>query len=393
MEEMQLAGDLSGRLGTNRVGRGGMLEAGNDLEAVNQWLAARAVNSNTRAQYRKEAERFILWCTLERGLALSSITAKDAALFPRWLEGLGRTDPAVWQQLWKEPQALWIGPKNAARTSPAWRPYNGPLTATSRKTSLTVIRLLFSFLVKTGYLQYNPFDQVSGKVRLLPGEGAPRDFADRSLSESQWEDVLEYLDSLPENLASARIRVVLCLGKGLGMRASEIIHAQAGWLVTRRIGDDDLLVIEIVGKGDKVRRLPVSSEALDAINLYFSLRDLPPVLKADPKTALVASLGIGRKKDPASLTAISRSGLYRALENFFEGAALAAEDKSPADAAKLRAASTHWLRHTFASCALRTMDINVVQNAMGHASIGTTSRYLTPEDAQIAKAMKNMSPI
>lgn len=393
MEEMQLAGDLSGRLGTNRVGRGGMLEAGNDLEAVNQWLAARAVNPNTRAQYRKEAERFILWCTLERGLALSSITAKDAALFPRWLEGLGRTDPAVWQQLWKEPQELWIGPKNAARTSPAWRPYNGPLTATSRKTSLTVIRLLFSFLVKTGYLQYNPFDQVSGKVRLLPGEGAPRDFADRSLSESQWEDVLEYLDSLPENLASARIRVVLCLGKGLGMRASEIIHAQAGWLVTRRIGDDDLLVIEIVGKGDKVRRLPVSSEALDAINLYFSLRDLPPVLKADPKTALVASLGIGRKKDPASLTAISRSGLYRALENFFEGAALAAEDKSPADAAKLRAASTHWLRHTFASCALRTMDINVVQNAMGHASIGTTSRYLTPEDAQIAKAMKNMSPI
>lgn len=230
-------------------------------------------------------------------------------------------------------------------------------------------------------------------MRLLPGEGAPRDFADRSLSESQWEDVLEYLDSLPENLASARIRVVLCLGKGLGMRASEIIHAQAEWLVTRRIGDDDLLVIEIVGKGDKVRRLPVSSEALDAINLYFSLRDLPPVLKADPKTALVASLGIGRKKDPASLTAISRSGLYRALENFFEGAALAAEDKSPADAAKLRAASTHWLRHTFASCALRTMDINVVQNAMGHASIGTTSRYLTPEDAQIAKAMKNMSPI
>ena len=90
MEEMQLAGDLSGRLGTNRVGRGGMLEAGNDLEAVNQWLAARAVNPNTRAQYRKEAERFILWCTLERGLALSSITAKDAALFPRWLEGLGR---------------------------------------------------------------------------------------------------------------------------------------------------------------------------------------------------------------------------------------------------------------------------------------------------------------
>lgn len=32
------------------------------------------------------------------------------------------------------------------------------------------------------------------------------------------------------------------------------------------------------------------------------------------------------------------------------------------------------------------MDINIVQNAMGHASIGTTSRYLTPEESQIAQA-------
>ena len=66
---------------------------------------------------------------------------------------------------------------------------------------------------------------------------------------------------------------------------------------------------------------------------------------------------------------------------------------SAADAAKLRAGSTHWLRHTFATTALKEMDINIVQNAMGHASIGTTSRYLTPEEAQIAKAMKKMAPL
>ena len=39
------------------------------------------------------------------------------------------------------------------------------------------------------------------------------------------------------------------------------------------------------------------------------------------------------------------------------------------------------------------MDINIVQNAMGHASIGTTSRYLTPEESQIAQAMKRMKPL
>ena len=90
---------------------------------------------------------------------------------------------------------------------------------------------------------------------------------------------------------------------------------------------------------------------------------------------------------------ISRSGLYRVLTEFFEAAALAVESKSEADAAKLRASSTHWLRHTFATTALKAMDINIVQNAMGHASIGTTSRYLTPEESQIAQAMKRMKPL
>ena len=104
---------------------------------------------------------------------------------------------------------------------------------------------------------------------------------------------------------------------------------------------------------------------------------------------LVASLS----KNADAQKGISRSGLYRVLTDFFEAAALKAEEKSAADAAKLRAGSTHWLRHTFATTALKEMDINIVQNAMGHASIGTTSRYLTPEEAQIAKAMKKMAPL
>ena len=62
------------------------------------------------------------------------------------------------------------------------------------------------------------------------------------------------------------------------------------------------------------------------------------------------------------------------------------------DAAKFRASSTHWLRHTFATSALKIMPVNVVQNAMGHASVGTTSRYLTPEESEVAKAMKKMQP-
>ena len=319
--------------------------------------------------------------------------AKAANVLPPmeegWLEELGRLEPGAWQQKWNLPQTIWVGPKNAPRLSAQWRPFNGPLSVSSRKTSLTVVRILFGFLTKTGYLRSNPFDQVSSKVRYLPGEGAPKAFADRSLTPRQWKAVLEHLEKMPDGETKLRIRIVLSLGKGLGMRASEMIHCRADWIAVRRIGDEDLTVIEIVGKGDKVRRLPLAQETLDDINAYFALRNLPDVTSADPATPLLSS--IRRKKSEAPQSdGISRSGLYRVLCDFFEAAAAEVQERSAADAAKLRAGSTHWLRHTFATNALKTMDINLVQNAMGHASIGTTSRYLTPEESQIAQAMKKL---
>lgn len=392
LQDLQLPCDLDGSWGTNRAELNS-LDAQNDLQAIQKWLNARAVNANTLSQYRKESERFLLWATMERGKPLSSLTAADAALYPIWLEKLGRTEPDDWARDWKIAQNIWIGPKNAPRLSESWRPFNGPLTISSRKTALTVIRILFGFLTKTGYLKFNPFDQISSKVRYLPGEGAPKAFADRSLTERQWDEVLEHLNSMDEGEVKARLKVILSLGKGLGMRASEIIHARTGWIALRRIGDEDMTVIEIVGKGDKIRRLPLSDETLCAINEYLALRHLPDVHSAPIDTPLIANLGVGRKALGAKSDGISRSGVHKVLTDFFEAVAAKAQDRSAADAAKLRAGSAHWLRHTFATTALKAMDINVVQNAMGHASIGTTSRYLTPEETQIAQAMKKMKPI
>lgn len=385
-----LPAELSGFDGTNRGYADNSLEVDDDLSAVRLWLKARAVNPNTLSQYRKEAERFLLWCTMERSKALSSISAADAALYPRWLEELGRLEPEAWARSWRLPQSVWLGPKNAPRLSERWRPFNGPLSVSSRKTALTVIRILFGFLSKTGYLRSNPFDQVSSKVRYLPGEGAPKAFADRSLTPRQWQAVLGHLEGLPEGEAKLRIRIVLALGKGLGMRASEMINARADWIAVRRIGDEDLTVMEIVGKGDKVRRLPLADKTLVDINAYFACRGLPPAALADPATPLLASM---RRAGHEPAQGISRSGLYRVLCDFFERAALEVEEISASDAAKLRAGSTHWLRHTFATTALKAMDINLVQNAMGHASIGTTSRYLTPEESQIAQAMEKIEPL
>ncbi len=393
LETLSVPGLLDGSGGSNRADPvRSSLRASNDLEAVRAWLSARASNPNTRSAYRKEAERFLLWCIAEEGTALSSITVEEASLYPRFLEDLGRLADAAWAERWRLPEDSWIGPKQAERGTPSWRPFSGPLSHTSRRQALVVVRMLFSFLVKTGYLRTNPFEQVPPKVPYLPGESAPKEFADRSLSEEEWGAVLRHLGSLPESEEKARLEVVLMMGKGLGMRASEMLAARTGWFGTRRIGRTPVAVVNVIGKGDKVRSLPVQKAHLDAVDAYLAARGLPPAAKCPPDTPVLASLGRG-KQPKARAQALSRSGLHRALKKFLDGAAAEVESMNPFEGEKLRAASTHWLRHTFAETALEAMPVNVVQTALGHRSLATTSLYLVPTAAKLAEGMKGMKPL
>ena len=90
-------------------------------------------------------------------------------------------------------------------------------------------------------------------------------------------------------------------------------------------------------------------------------------------------------------TAWSASGLYKAIKAFLAQAAASLEG---VDAQQLRKASTHWLRHSHGSHALQGREgqspvpIQVVQNNLGHASVGTTSMYLTTERDERMKAMR-----
>lgn len=86
------------------------LDANNDHEAVQAWLALHESTATQRA-YRKEAERLILWAVVERGRALSSLTTEDAVAYRAFLRR-----PA--------PKGRWIGPARP-RSSPEWRPFRG----------------------------------------------------------------------------------------------------------------------------------------------------------------------------------------------------------------------------------------------------------------------------
>ena len=124
LEKIRLDIGLDGRGGTNRGDDSKKsLEASDDLSAVKAWLSARAGNVNTQGVYRKEAERFLLWCTVEKDIAMSSVGVQEAAEYLRWLEELGRLNEKDWAKRWKNPQHDWIGAKNTPRDNDNWRPF------------------------------------------------------------------------------------------------------------------------------------------------------------------------------------------------------------------------------------------------------------------------------
>jgi hypothetical protein len=85
-ELLQLPADLSGIDGLNRaIGVRSQISANNDVEAIKAWLARFADTRTTFESYRREAERLLLWSTIELRKPLSSLTHEDLLIYQRFL--------------------------------------------------------------------------------------------------------------------------------------------------------------------------------------------------------------------------------------------------------------------------------------------------------------------
>jgi len=68
LEVFNIPTQLDGSQGTNRAhGDVRQIRADNDIEAIKAWLARFFDKQTTFDNYRKEAERLLLWCTLQLG--------------------------------------------------------------------------------------------------------------------------------------------------------------------------------------------------------------------------------------------------------------------------------------------------------------------------------------
>lgn len=360
-----------------------MLEAGNDYDAVQAWLASKRSGpqhgpvSATERSYRKEAERLILWAVLVRHKPLSSLSVEDAAAFRDFLGA---------------PPASWCGPRYSPRWSTSWRPLEGALSTSALRQSMTVIKALYAFLMKQNYVVGSPFSGIS-----LPRESARALGSNRTLTMTDIQRVIDHLQVMttefPESQAKQRLAKAVLWLYATGLRVHEISQVRCGALTHMEYCVEDATMasgwlLEVVGKGNKIREVPVPIALLNALADELRQHGLP-ASPADPANSEVPILARFVKNDVPQIW--STSALQEALKKLF--VAVAAKS-APADATRLLGASAHWLRHSHASHALQgrpgraPVPIQVVQNNLGHASIGTTSGYLTTERDARLRAMQ-----
>ncbi len=359
LEAMQLPPLLDGNAGLNRAPHEHCaIDALNDLQAVSSWLALWADSPHTRRAYRREAERFLAWCVIEQGKPLSSANTDDCRAYRAWL-----ADP--------QPAGRWVGPA-LPRDRAGWRPFSGPLSRNSRVHAETVLSALCTWLVGRGYLRLNPWTGLPRRKKR-----GPQLQVQKAPPADQWTAFLAWLGGRCAIDAHARtVYAAVLLLRDSGMRCAETAQAMREGLVHLPASGSDLWgELEITGKGDKDRAVPVSAAAHAALVAHWRDRGteeegtgplLAPLSRpATPRSAQRTA------KDGYSVSGL-RQLVSKAYDRWLEH--LQATD-APAAAAAIRV-RPHALRHAFGSHALEAgIDLDIVQSYMGHASPATTAIY------------------
>ncbi|MGJ7497814.1 phage integrase family protein [Variovorax sp. RT4R15] len=348
------------------------LAARNDYEAVNAWLSMHESAATQRA-YRKEAERLILWAVLERGRALSSLTAEDAVAYRAFLRR-------------PSPRSRWVGPARP-RTASDWRPFAGDLAARSVAYALSVAGALFRWLIQQRYTLANPF----AGLKVRGADRSQEQAVMRVFSEGEWAIVQSVAEGLEwgggwEARAAQRLRFVLDFAYATGLRVSELVGGTLGQIEVDGHGDTWL---HLSGKGGKAAKVALPSMARGALDRYLMQRQLPVTpSRWEPATALIGSIE-GDEASMGSKSGISATRLWHVMKRFFAQVAKVIENENPATADKLKKASPHWMRHTHATHALaRGAELTTVRDNLRHASIQTTSIYLHGDEVKRARQME-----
>jgi len=281
---------------------------------LEQLRSERQVSAHTLSAYRSDLHKVLDFCLTEQ---LSDWSALDT---PRLRRLIGRL------------HLHGLGAKSLARL-------------------LSAVRGFYQYLNRRGHCQHDP---ASG---LAPPKGERR--LPKTLDADRTLQLLE--GAVEDDFLARRDQALLELCYSCGLRLAEMVNLNIAQL---DLADG---LVEVCGKGNKTRVLPVGSKAREALAQWLPLRAL-----ANPADGAVFISQQGRRLGPRAIQLRVRQAGVREL----------GQNLHP-----------HMLRHSFASHLLESsQDLRAVQELLGHADIATTQIYTHLDFQHLANVYDGAHP-
>ncbi|MEW6701749.1 MAG: tyrosine-type recombinase/integrase, partial [Bacteroidota bacterium] len=271
-------------------------------DAANQMLAELSgiyrASQNTIDAYTCDLSEFISFCQTKEISSLDKITERTIRHF-----------------------VIYLNEKKAARST------------VSRK--LSALRQFFNFVLRNNLIEKNPLSKVPNpKVkRKLP----------EIINLDSFLEIYRLLDEKKNN-SSIKTKAIFELLYGCALRVSELCSLNVEDL------DFHSMSVRVLGKGSKVRIVPLGSKSLEVIKKY--LQSIPQTNKSRP---LFTDEFEKR---------ITRHFIYRLVKKYLS------------KVTEINKKSPHILRHSAATHMLdRDADIMAVKEILGHENLSTTQIY------------------
>jgi integrase/recombinase XerC len=284
--------------------------------------------------------RFARHLAAERRLSPHTVAAygRELAAFLQWCQRAGISD--------------WTRIDSQHVRSFAARSHAAGLQARSVQRRLSALRSFFGFLIREGVLTRNPGLDVR----------APK--AGKRLPHTLDVDQMGALLALrPQGPLQLRDLALMELLYSSGLRLAELVGLD--------LPDLDLAdrTVRVMGKGSKVRIMPVGAQAVAALRQWLRSR---AGLAAGGESAVFVSRRGRRLGARAIQLLVARHGREQGLA---------------------MGVHPHLFRHSFATHLLESSrDLRAVQELLGHASISTTQIYTHLDFQHLARIYENSHP-
>ena len=262
----------------------------------------------------------------------------------------------------------------AIRNYEVWLLDSKGLSAKTVNLHLSVISAFSKYLLKEGVVSVNPVKLISRpKInKRLPvffrKDKMEEYFSTTSIYASEENmDMLTGKDKVAEEYyEKRRKRLVIKILYDTGLRRAELIG------LNKEDFDLGRGIIRVLGKGNKMREIPVLPSLSKEISLYLQATALMKSGDIQAKTPLILSKS-GRRLYPMEVERIVKEEL--------------------GDAGIMGKTSPHVLRHTLATGLLDSgADLNSIKEMLGHSSLAATQVYTHNSIEKLKQVYKNAHP-